>query len=209
MYRRYFKRLLDIFFSIVILLFSLPLFSIVCPIQFIANRGKIFFIQKRTGLKGVTLSLIKLKTMNNACDKDGKLLPGVERTTKSGELIRSFSIDEVPQLLNVIKGDMSLVGPRPLLPEYLPLYNYHQARRHDVRPGITGWAQVNGRNNLSWEEKFDLDVWYVDNLSFGLDMKILFLTILKVIRREGINSHNPKQYGKFTGTLSCEKLVSH
>ena len=138
--------------------------------------------------------------MNNKKDNNGCLLTDNERLTSGGRFIRSLSLDELPQLFNVLKGDMSLVGPRPLLPEYLPLYNPHHARRHEVRPGITGWAQVNGRNLLTWEEKLEMDVWYVDHISFSLDMKILFLTLLKVLKREGINSDNTATMGRFTGS---------
>lgn len=147
---------------------------------------------------------MKFKTMNDCRDKTGRLLPDNERLTGVGRFIRSLSLDEFPQLFNVLKGDMSLVGPRPLLPEYLPLYNAHQARRHEVRPGITGWAQVNGRNAISWEQKFDLDVWYVDHLSFWLDMKILFMTLVNVIRREGINSDTATTMKRFTGSEKSE-----
>ena len=143
---------------------------------------------------------MKFKTMNDRRNENGRLLPDNERLTSVGRFIRSLSLDEFPQLINVLKGDMSLVGPRPLLPEYLPLYNVRQARRHEVRPGITGWAQVNGRNAISWEQKFDLDVWYVDHLSFWLDMKILFMTLMKVIRREGINSDTATTMKRFTGS---------
>jgi len=143
---------------------------------------------------------MKFKTMNDRRDETGRLLPDNERMTGVGRFIRSLSLDELPQLINVLKGDMSLVGPRPLLPEYLPLYNARQARRHEVRPGITGWAQVNGRNTLSWEDKFEMDVWYVDNVSFMLDIKILFLTFLKVIKREGINSDSAATMERFTGS---------
>ena len=165
-----------------------------------SNRGLVFFTQTRPGLNGRFFHLMKLKTMTDKREPSGLLLPDNLRLTVVGRFIRSLSLDELPQLINVLKGDMSLVGPRPLLPEYLPLYNTHQARRHEVRPGMTGWAQVNGRNNLSWEEKFEMDVWYVDNLSFKLDMKILFLTIKKVIRREGINSTSAATMERFYGT---------
>jgi lipopolysaccharide/colanic/teichoic acid biosynthesis glycosyltransferase len=143
---------------------------------------------------------MKFKTMNDLRDETERLLPDNERLTGVGRFIRSLSLDEFPQLINVLKGDMSLVGPRPLLPEYLPLYNARQARRHEVRPGITGWAQINGRNTLSWEEKFEMDVWYVDNMSFLLDIKILFLTLLKVLKREGINSGSAATMERFTGS---------
>ena len=164
-----------------------------------SNDGKLFFIQPRPGKGGIIFRLRKFKTMNDRRDASGNLLPDAERLTAIGRFIRKTSLDELPQLWNVLKGDMSLVGPRPLLVEYLPLYNDTQKRRHEVRPGITGWAQVNGRNAISWQEKFDLDVWYVDHCSFGLDMKILWLTILKVFNREGINQAGQATVEKFNG----------
>lgn len=162
--------------------------------------GKSFFLQPRPGKQGKIFRIIKFKTMNDRKDKDGNLLPDAERLTGIGQWIRTTSLDEIPQLLNVVKGDMSLVGPRPLLPDYLPLYNEQQKRRHEVRPGITGWAQVHGRNTISWEKKFDLDVWYVDHLSLRVDLKILFLTIKKVCVREGISSDTSVTMEPFTGT---------
>jgi len=159
----------------------------------------VFFRQQRPGFNARPFILYKLRTMNNSLYLYGEQLPDAERLTKVGSIIRKLSLDELPQLFNVIKGDMSLVGPRPLLMEYLPLYNEEQKRRHDVKPGITGWAQVNGRNAISWEEKFNLDVWYVDNISFMLDMKILFLTVLKVFRREGISAQGQATMEKFKG----------
>jgi len=164
------------------------------------NHVSPFYLQQRTGKGGKSFVVIKFKTMEDKRDSSGRLLPDSKRLTKIGKLLRAFSLDELPQLFNVLKGDMSLVGPRPLLPEYLPLYNERQARRHEVRPGITGWAQINGRNNLSWEEKFEMDVWYVDNISFKLDMKILFLTIVKVLKREGINAGENITMEKFKGS---------
>ena len=160
---------------------------------------KIFFCQERVGLNGEIFILYKIKTMNDLKDKNGKYLPDEKRLGKTGKLIRSLSIDELPSLWNVLKGDMSLVGPRPLLVEYLPLYSKMQARRHDVLPGITGWAQVNGRNAISWDEKFELDVWYVDNKNIWLDIKILFLTVKKVLIREGISSTESVTMEKFRG----------
>ena len=167
-----------------------------------ANNGKPFFFQRRPGETGKIFKIIKFKTMNGSTDALGNLLPDSQRLTKVGSLVRKSSLDEIPQLLNVLKGDMSLVGPRPLLIEYLPLYNDNQKRRHEVKPGITGWAQVNGRNAISWEEKFKLDVWYVDNQSFWLDMKILWLTIRKVLVREGINQDGQATMEPFKGSES-------
>jgi len=161
------------------------------------NNG--LFFQERTGMNNKSFTIIKFKTMRDKIDDKGNLLPDYLRLTFFGKILRSCSFDEIPQLINVLKGDMSLVGPRPLLPEYLPLYNERQARRHEVRPGITGWAQVNGRNNLTWNEKFEMDIWYVDNVSFKLDMKILFMTLVKVIKREGINASDRETMKPFKG----------
>lgn len=199
-YKKFFKREFDLSISIIVLIFLLPLLVILVFLQLIVQKENIFFTQNRVGLRGKIFKLIKFKTMNDKRDSSGKLLPDSERITKIGRLLRTLSLDELPQLINVLKGDMSLVGPRPLLPEYLPLYNERQARRHEVRPGITGWAQVNGRNNLTWEEKFEMDVWYVDNVSFKLDMKILFLTVIKVLKREGINAGESITMEKFKGS---------
>ena len=169
--------------------------------MFINNRGVPFFVQQRPGINARIFRIIKFKTMTDKVGSDGNLLPDADRITPVGMFIRKTSLDEIPQLLNVIKGDMSLVGPRPLLPEYLPLYNAHQQRRHEVKPGITGWAQVNGRNAISWEQKFVYDVWYVDNRSFILDCKILWMTVLKVFKRDGINATGSATMEKFTGTI--------
>ena len=204
LYRKVFKRVIDILASFGGLLVVLPFSLFILPALAFSNKGPILFIQTRPGFRGKLFRLMKFKTMNDRRDKTGRLLPDNERLTGVGRFIRSLSLDEFPQLINVLKGDMSLVGPRPLLPEYLPLYNAHQARRHEVRPGITGWAQVNGRNAISWEQKFDLDVWYVDHLSFWLDMKILFLTLVNVIRREGINSDTTTTMKRFTGSEKSE-----
>lgn len=171
---------------------------------FFLNNGKPFFIQPRPGKNEKIFKLIKFKTMNDKRDKLGYLLPDEKRLTVVGKFVRKTSLDEIPQLINVIKGDMSLVGPRPLLVEYLPLYNEEQKRRHEVKPGITGWAQVNGRNAISWEEKFKYDVWYVDHLSFILDLKILLLTIKKVFKREGISSTNAATMERFTGSKNTD-----
>jgi lipopolysaccharide/colanic/teichoic acid biosynthesis glycosyltransferase len=194
------KRLFDILAaSIGLLLLSLP-FLILGILALIKFSKLPIFIQVRPGLHAKPFKMIKFRTMTNECDSEGNLLPDSQRLTSFGRFLRTTSLDELPELWNVIKGDMSLVGPRPLLMEYLPLYTEEQARRHDVRPGITGWAQVNGRNAISWEEKFKLDVWYVENQSFFLDVKILALTILKVIKREGISAQGEVTMTKFTGS---------
>lgn len=199
MYRLFFKSVLDILVSIVVLLITLPVIIIVFCILGFQNKGKVFFFQDRPGFHQKAFRIIKFKTMTDAKDVDGKLLPDNQRITKAGKIIRRLSIDELPQLLNVIKGDMSLIGPRPLLFKYIPLYSAEQLRRHDVRPGITGWAQVNGRNSISWKQKFDFDIFYVDNLSFILDIKILWKTFIKVIRTEGINQTLDKPMQPFNG----------
>ena len=165
----------------------------------IVNKGTPIFYQQRPGKSGKVFKIIKFKTMNEKKDSNGNLFPDKDRLTTTGRFLRSTSVDELPQLINVLFGDMSLVGPRPLLVKYLPLYRPFQARRHDVKPGITGWTQVNGRNTLDWENKFDLDIWYVDNISFKLDMKILWLTIIKVFKREGINAGDATTMKPFTG----------
>jgi lipopolysaccharide/colanic/teichoic acid biosynthesis glycosyltransferase len=188
MYLLYFKRIFDILFSIIGLIALLPILLITISLLILTNNGSAFFTQYRPGRSSVLFRLIKFKTMNDSRDKNGTLLPDEVRLTPAGKIVRKLSIDELPQLINVLKGDMSLIGPRPLLPEYLVHYTPEQARRHEVRPGITGWAQVNGRNTLSWEKKFEYDVWYVDNLSFALDVKIFWLTIIKIFKREGISS---------------------
>lgn len=176
-----------------------PIFILTTIALAIANDSKPFFFQKRPGRKSRVFSIIKFKTMNDGTDALGNLLPDSQRLTKVGAIVRKTSLDEIPQLLNVLKGDMSLVGPRPLLTQYLPLYNDFQRRRHEVKPGITGWAQVNGRNAISWEEKFKLDVWYVDNQSIWLDLKIIWLTIRKVLVREGINQDGQATMEPFKG----------
>ncbi len=189
MYNLFFKRLFDITLSITALVCMSPLLIVITTWLHFVNKGAgAFFFQERPGKDEKIFKVIKFKTMNERCDSSGKLLPDVQRLTQIGKFIRSISLDEIPQLLNVIKGDMSLIGPRPLLVKYLPLYNDVQRRRHEVRPGITGWAQVNGRNAIRWQQKFEYDVWYVDHVSLSLDMKILVKTILKVFKREGINS---------------------
>ena len=189
MYKRFLKRWLDFVIVLCVLLVIWPVLLVIAVWLHFANKGAgAFFTQERPGKDGKIFKVIKFKSMTDERDENGNLLPNERRITKVGAFIRKTSLDELPQLLNVLKGDMALIGPRPLLPDYLPLYNKEQARRHEVRPGITGWAQTHGRNAISWTKKFELDVWYVDNLSFTLDLKILFLTLLKVLRRSGINS---------------------
>ena len=199
MYKLYFKRVFDFVVAFFALLILSPLFLIVTICLFFANQGKPFFFQIRPGKNGELFKIVKFKTMNDRKDTSGNLLPDSERLTAVGSFVRKTSLDEIPQLINVLKGDMSLIGPRPLLVQYLPLYNEHQSRRHEVRPGITGWAQVNGRNAISWKQKFDYDVWYVDNLSLGLDIKIFFLTIKKVFVREGISANGHATIEAFKG----------
>ena len=199
MYKLVFKNLIDFCVSLAILIVLFPIFFGVFFVLFIANNGKPFFIQLRPGKNEKLFKIIKFKTMNDKKDSDGNLLPDVYRLSKIGQLVRKTSLDELPQLINVIKGEMSLIGPRPLLPEYLPLYNQTQKRRHEVKPGITGWAQVNGRNAISWQKKFEYDVWYIDNLSFLLDFKILFLTIKKVFISEGISHQGEATMSYFKG----------
>ncbi len=199
MYKNYFKRLFDLTAALVGLLVLSPLFILVTLGLFIANQGKPFFFQIRPGKNETLFRIVKFKTMNDKKDVTGDLLPDAQRLTKIGNFVRKTSLDEIPQLLNVLKGDMSLIGPRPLLPEYLPLYNEVQKRRHEVRPGITGWAQVNGRNAISWEQKFEYDVWYVNHISLWLDIKILFLTVKKVFVREGISQDGQATMEVFKG----------
>ncbi|MBP9017893.1 MAG: sugar transferase [Paludibacteraceae bacterium] len=189
LYKRFFKRFFDFIIALVGLIILSPLFLILWIWLLIANKGAgAFFLQERPGKDEKIFKVIKFKTMNDKRDEKGNLLPDSERLTTIGRWIRSLSLDEIPQLINVIKGDMSLIGPRPLLIQYLPLYDETQRRRHEVRPGMTGWAQVNGRNAISWQQKFDYDVWYVDHVSLSLDIKILMRTIRKVFQREGISS---------------------
>lgn len=189
MYRNFLKRVLDFCIVGVALLVIWPVLLLVTLLLILFNEGAgAFFLQERPGRGGRLFHIIKFKTMNDKRDEQGNLLPDLQRMTRFGSFVRKTSLDELPQLLNVLKGDMALIGPRPLLKEYLPLYSDEQARRHEVRPGITGWAQVNGRNSLSWTKKFELDVWYVDHLSFWLDLKIMAMTVAKVFRQEGINN---------------------
>ena len=200
MYKHFFKRLLDFFISAAVLLIVWPILLLIAIFLHFANRGAgAFFTQARPGKNGKIFKVIKFKTMTDEKDANGKLLPDAQRLTKVGKFIRSTSLDELPQLINVLKGDMALIGPRPLLPEYLPIYSKEQARRHEVRPGITGWAQVHGRNAISWQEKFKLDVWYVDHCSLAVDLKIIWLTIMKVVKREGISSATSVTMEPFRG----------
>lgn len=198
-YKKYIKSKIDFILALLGFLILSPLFVIITICLFFANQGKPFFIQKRPGKSGKIFSIVKFKTMNDKKDQNGELLKDAERLTKVGNFVRKTSLDEIPQLLNVIKGDMSLIGPRPLLTHYLHLYNDFQNRRHEVKPGITGWAQVNGRNAISWDKKFEYDVWYVDNISFWLDCKIILKTIQKVIQSEGINAANAATIEPFNG----------
>jgi undecaprenyl phosphate N,N'-diacetylbacillosamine 1-phosphate transferase len=200
MYKSIVKPILDFFASLIGLVVASPILLVVTILLYYANDGKPFFFQTRPGKNAKLFRIIKFKTMNDRKDSTGNLLADAERLTKIGQFVRKTSLDEIPQLLNVLKGDMSLVGPRPLLPEYIPFYNEFQLRRHEVKPGITGWAQVNGRNAISWEQKFEYDVWYIDNLGLILDLKILFLTIKKVFVSEGITQDGQATMTRFTGT---------
>jgi lipopolysaccharide/colanic/teichoic acid biosynthesis glycosyltransferase len=199
-YRVIIKRLFDFLAAFIGLIVISPLFITLLVILYVSNNGKPFFYQLRTGKNGRIFTIIKLKTMNDKMDKDGNLLPALERVTKIGNLCRKFSLDELPQLINILKGDMSLIGPRPLLPQYLQYYNERQNKRHDVLPGITGWAQINGRNTISWEQKFEYDVYYVENQSFSLDIKIILKTIDKVINKSDINNSETMDMPEFEGT---------
>lgn len=199
LYSKIIKPLLDGIIAFVGLVVLSPLLVLLTVFLYLANKGKPFFLQPRPGTHGRIFKVVKFKTMNDRRGPDGELLPDEARLTPVGKFIRKTSLDELPQLLNVLKGDMSLVGPRPLLVEYLPLYNDLQWKRHRVKPGITGWAQVNGRNAISWPERFAYDAWYVDNISFALDVKIMLMTVLKVIRSEGISSSSSATMEKFKG----------
>ena len=200
MYRGCFKRCLDFLIVFCVLFVIWPILVVIALGLHFVNKGAgAFFTQERPGRGGKIFKVIKFKSMTDKRDLMGNLLPDEERLTKIGKFIRTTSLDELPQLINVLKGDMSLIGPRPLLPQYLPLYSTEQGRRHDVRPGITGWAQVNGRNDVSWGKKFELDVWYVDHLSFWLDMKIIFLTIWKVLKRDGVSKEGMATTEPFYG----------
>ena len=199
MYKNVFKRLFDFTLALIGLLLLSPLILFITLLLTISNSGHPFFTQTRPGKNARLFKVTKFKTMNDKRDKAGNLLPDAQRLTPVGKFIRKTSLDEIPQLINVLKGDMSLIGPRPLLVEYLPLYSKEQARRHEVRPGITGWAQVNGRNAISWEQKFKYDLYYVDNCSFALDMHILIKTMEKVFKSEGINQQGQATAEKFLG----------
>ena len=199
MYKIFFKRMIDFIGSLVGILFLSPIFLIVTIGLFFANQGKPFFFQLRPGKNDRIFKIIKFKTMNDKLDSVGNLLSDSERLTKIGKFVRKTSMDEIPQLINVLKGDMSLIGPRPLLIQYLPLYSEIQKKRHDAKPGITGWAQINGRNAISWSDKFELDVWYVNNCSFVLDCKIIAITIKKVFISEGISAIDNVTMDEFKG----------
>lgn len=200
LYKSVFKRAFDLFVAVIGLTILSPLFALVTIALLIANRGKPFFLQERPGLNERVFRIIKFKTMNDQKDEKGNLLPDAKRLTFVGSIIRKTSLDEIPQLINVLKGDMSLVGPRPLRVHYLSLYSDEQKKRHDVRPGITGWAQVNGRNAISWAKKFEYDIWYVENQSFMLDMKIILLTLKKVVVREGVAQEGHATVDAFNGS---------
>lgn len=202
MYRRYFKRLFDLLLSLSVLVVISPVLLLIGTLILIKIGRPVIFAQERPGRNGLSFRIYKFRSMTDTRDQDGQLLPDYKRITKFGEFLRKYSLDELPELINVLKGNMSLIGPRPLLKEYLPIYNEEQARRHEVLPGITGWAQINGRNVITWEEKFKLDVYYVDNVSFFLDMKIMALTLYKVIKKEGINSGINETMPMFRGSVN-------
>ena len=199
MYKNYLKRVVDFTMALVALIFLSPIFIIITIGLFFANQGHPFFLQSRPGKHERIFTIVKFKTMNDKKDDAGNLLSDAERLTKIGAFVRKTSLDEIPQLINVLKGDMSLIGPRPLLTSYLPVYNEFQKRRHDVRPGITGWAQINGRNAISWKEKFEFDVFYVENVSFLLDLKIILTTVMNVIQSKDINQADHATISKFDG----------
>ncbi|MCP1384348.1 sugar transferase [Runella salmonicolor] len=198
-YQRFLKPVIDKISAFCILLLTLPITLVVTALLYFYNQGKPFFFQLRPGQNGKIFKIIKFKTMNDRRAANGELLPDSARLTPVGRFVRQTSLDELPQLINVLKGDMSLVGPRPLLPEYLSLYSQRQQRRHEVKPGITGWAQINGRNTISWSQKFEYDIWYAEHISLGLDIKILWLTLIKVFKREGISSETSVTMEKFKG----------
>jgi len=200
MYDNFFKRVIDILISCIAMLILAPVFVMVILGMIISGHRSLFFVQTRVGKNEKLFKLMKLKTMTDEKDENGHLLPDEQRLTKVGKIIRKTSLDELPQLINVIKGDMSVIGPRPLLVAYLQHYSEEQKKRHHVKPGITGWAQVNGRNAISWERKFELDVWYVNNISFLLDVKIVFLTLMKIIRSEGISQDGQATMEAFKGS---------
>lgn len=198
-YSKYIKRALDFIISLLALTVLSPLLLVLTLVGAVKMRGNPFFVQERPGRNGRVFRLIKFRSMTNK-KKNGELLPDEERLTGYGRFLRRTSLDELPELLNILVGNMSIVGPRPLLVKYLPLYNEHQARRHEVRPGLTGWAQVNGRNSITWEQKFDYDVWYVDHLSFALDFRIVMMTVRSVLKREGISGDNNATMAEFEGS---------
>ncbi len=200
MYKNFFKPLFDRILALILIIILSPIMIVMAILIYLWDGRPVIFTQKRPGFREKIFKIYKFRTMTNERDKDGNLLPDAERLKGIGKIIRSLSLDELPQLFNVLKGDMSFIGPRPLLIEYLPLYNERQKKRHNVKPGITGWAQVNGRNAISWEQKFEYDVWYVENLSFLLDMKILWMTVLKVLKRSGISQDGHATMEKFKGS---------
>ena len=207
MYRFFFKRILDFLVATIVFIVAFPLFFVVMLLLFFVNKGKPFFFQRRPGKNEKIFSVIKFKTMTDEKDEQGNLLLPHLRITRVGHFVRTTSLDDIPQLLNVMKGDMSLIGPRPLLVSYLPLYNQRQKRRHEIRPGISGWAQVNGRNAISWEQKFEYDIWYVDHCSFLLDVKIILMTVLKVFKRDGINAEDNVTMEVFNGSAEMEEII--
>jgi len=209
MYKKYIKRLLDLCIAGLVFVLLSPIFIMATILLFFANGGKPFFFQLRPGLHEKIFKIIKFKTMNDKTDAQGVLLSDAERLTSIGAFVRKTSLDEIPQLLNVLKGDMSLVGPRPLLIQYLPLYNAQQKKRHSVKPGITGWAQINGRNTITWQQKFDYDVWYVKNLNFLLDIKIAFKTLFKVIKSENIHEKGQATTTFFKGNKEEKKRFNN
>lgn len=204
---KYIKRILDIISSLLAIIILSPLLAVTAVLVKTKLGSPVLFKQERPGKDEKIFTLIKFRTMTDERDENGELLPDEVRLTKFGKFLRSTSIDELPELFNILKGDMSVIGPRPLLVKYLPRYNEHQHRRHEVRPGLSGWAQVNGRNSISWEEKFDLDVEYVDNYSLSKDINILFMTVMSVIKRDGINSDNDVTMEEFMGSFNVEKTT--
>lgn len=198
-YNKIIKRGLDLFAAIILLMLTSPITIVVGILIYLQNKQNVFFIQSRPGLNQKSFKIYKFKTMTDQRDEHGDLLPDNQRITKLGKLVRKLSIDELPQLFNVLKGEMSLIGPRPLLHAYIPLYSPEQLRRHTVRPGISGWAQVNGRNAISWTKKFELDLYYVDHISFSLDLKIVWLTVIKVLRSDGVNQTLDRPMNPFNG----------